>query len=635
MTLANDIVVNTAVGSDNAGALRVDTAGHVVSGKVTANLAALHIANGGSISLTGQVTGAAGLILERGITVTLANATASANDYAGDTVVNLGAANGRSATLRLGGANQIPTGANAGNVTVSSSGTGVGLLDLNGYDQRINGLSGNGIVDGRSGGSAGTNTLTVGDNDATSTFAGIIRNSVGTLALTKTGNGLLSLEGDNTYDGATTIEAGTLQIVGRLGRGAVTIASGATLEINRSNDYSTAGGQSFSGAGRLVKNGAGNLTFAYATISDEPLVSGLQNLEINGGVVRTDNWARWKSDLNLTVNGTGVFEMWNTTTSLGTLNGNGTVRNTVNYGDYASGAAYATNNLSIAAGNFAGTITDNGNGNGPNTGTTGDTRINLIKTGSGTLTLSAANTYGGTTTVNGGRLVVTHASALGAGTVTINAGTLQVDAATPLGNAINVNNGGELGGKGSTGSVTVAAGGALSPGASPGVLNAGNLTLAGGSTINWQVHDATGTAGVGYDQLMVSGMLDLSQANPNSRILLRISSLAGLNTAGDALNFGAPDGVASIRTFQFGQAGGITLNNGQNISDVFAFDVSGFTYSDGSSSNAALWSINWNEDTGAITLTAVPEPSTYGIGLGALALAAAALRRRRKQTPAS
>jgi len=636
VTLANDIVVNTAVGSDNAGALRVDTAGHVVSGKVTANLAALHIANGGSISLTGQVTGAAGLILERGITVTLANATASANDYAGDTVVNLGAADGRSATLRLGGANQIPTGASAGNVTVSSSGTGVGLLDLNGYDQRINGLSGNGIIDGRSGGSAGTNTLTVGDNDATSTFAGIIRNSVGTLALTKTGNGLLSLEGDNTYDGATTIEAGTLQIVGRLGRGAVTIASGATLEVNRSNDYSTAGGQSFSGAGRLVKNGAGNLTFAYATISDEPLVSGLQNLEINGGVVRTDNWARWKSDLNLTVNGTGVFEMWNTTTSLGTLNGNGTIRNTVNYGDYASGAAYATNNLSVAAGNFAGTITDNGNGNGPNTGTTGDTRINLIKTGSGTLTLSAANTYGGTTTVNGGRLVVTHASALGAGTVTINAGTLQVDAATPLGNAITVNNGGELGGKGSTGSVTVATGGTISPGASPGILNAGNLTLAGGSTINWQVNDATGTAGVSYDQLMVSGMLDLSQANPNSRILLRISSLAGLNTAGDALNFGAPDGVASIRTFQFGQAGGITLNNGQNISDVFAFDVSGFTYSDGSSSNAALWSINWNEDTGAITLTAVPEPSTYGIGLGALALAAAALRRRRrKQTPAS
>jgi MYXO-CTERM domain-containing protein len=63
---------------------------------------------------------------------------------------------------------------------------------------------------------------------------------------------------------------------------------------------------------------------------------------------------------------------------------------------------------------------------------------------------------------------------------------------------------------------------------------------------------------------------------------------------------------------------------------VFAFDVSDFRYTDGSSSNAGLWSINWDIGTGAITLTAVPEPSTYGIGLGALALAAAALRRRKK-----
>jgi MYXO-CTERM domain-containing protein len=36
----------------------------------------------------------------------------------------------------------------------------------------------------------------------------------------------------------------------------------------------------------------------------------------------------------------------------------------------------------------------------------------------------------------------------------------------------------------------------------------------------------------------------------------------------------------------------------------------------------------------AITLTAVPEPSTYGFGLGALALAAAAIRRRKRQAKA-
>src|SRR5205823_2185690 len=38
----------------------------------------------------------------------------------------------------------------------------------------------------------------------------------------------------------------------------------------------------------------------------------------------------------------------------------------------------------------------------------------IIKTGSGTLQMSAANTYGGTTIVNGGTLVIANASALGA-----------------------------------------------------------------------------------------------------------------------------------------------------------------------------------------------------------------------------
>ena len=76
--------------------------------------------------------------------------------------------------------------------------------------------------------------------------------------------------------------------------------------------------------------------------------------------------------------------------------------------------------------------------------------------------------------------------------------------------------------------------------------------------------------------------------------------------------------------------GGLQLNAGTtNISDVFTFDLSQFTYSDGSASNAGLWSIDYN--AGIVTLTAVPEPSTYGFGLGALALAAAAIRRRRKQ----
>ena len=79
-------------------------------------------------------------------------------------------------------------------------------------------------------------------------------------------------------------------------------------------------------------------------------------------------------------------------------------------------------------------------------------------------------------------------------------------------------------------------------------------------------------------------------------------------------------------------AGGLNLggNNSANISDLFTFDTSQFTYTGGTASAASLWAIDFNTSSGAITLTAVPEPSTYGLGLGALALAAAAIRRRRQ-----
>ena len=98
-----------------------------------------------------------------------------------------------------------------------------------------------------------------------------------------------------------------------------------------------------------MKNGSGNITFYGSSV-----VSRLQNLVVNGGTVRTDSWALWKSDLNLTVNGSGVFEMWNTTTSLGDLSGNGTVKNSASYSYFVPGEPYATNNLTVVAGTSRG-----------------------------------------------------------------------------------------------------------------------------------------------------------------------------------------------------------------------------------------------------------------------------------------
>ena len=78
---------------------------------------------------------------------------------------------------------------------------------------------------------AGTPTLTVGGNDATSTFSGTIQNTAGTLSLTKIGAGTVTLTGNLNYTGRTTITAGTLKAVGV---GAEGLLAGLTSGSGRS-----------------------------------------------------------------------------------------------------------------------------------------------------------------------------------------------------------------------------------------------------------------------------------------------------------------------------------------------------------------------------------------------------------------
>ena len=78
----------------------------------------------------------------------------------------------------------------------------------------------------------------------------------------------------------------------------------------------------------------------------------------------------------------------------------------------------------------------------------------LTKVGTGTLTLSGANTHTGLTTVDEGTLVINGSIAAGA----------------------VVKDGGILKGIGSMGTVVVEAGGVFSPGLSPGTITVGGLT---------------------------------------------------------------------------------------------------------------------------------------------------------------
>jgi autotransporter-associated beta strand protein len=299
----------------------------------------------------------------------------------------------------------------------------------------------------------------------------------------------------------------------------------------------------------------------------------------------------------------------------------------------ASSASVLTLGGSVSPGKaFSGTISD------------GAGTIALVKTGGNTQILSGSGTYSGGVTVNAGTLQVTGASpstvstALGAATGSVvvnNSGQLFVSAS--IANAVTVNSGGRVSGNGQLDLITVNSGGVIAAATSPTQLNAATLTtnntatVAGGSIIEWKLNDAAGLAGIGYDTFNFTTGLALSGASAANKIVVRIISF---NSPGDA-TAGNPLAMnkGSLKTFAFASASSVTKPTfGTNIADLFTYDVSQFRYTDGTSSDAGLWAMSFDQNTTTMTLTTVvPEPSTYGLGLGALLLAAAAIRRRRRK----
>jgi autotransporter-associated beta strand protein len=207
-----------------------------------------------TFTFTGSAIGGAGSLTKQGSGLLVLS---QANTYSGNTVVSNG-------TLKVATANAIPNGAGKGDVVVG------GTLDLNTNSITINGLSGNGTVDTVAG---GTPTLTVGNNNASSTFSGTLQNSSGSLALTKTGNGTLVLSGTNAYTGATAVNQGSLNYTGSLGIAPATAAGLLTINNSGNNaivNVSAPANLQFNNNNPLIGNnaaGAGALYQSGGTLS--------------------------------------------------------------------------------------------------------------------------------------------------------------------------------------------------------------------------------------------------------------------------------------------------------------------------------------------------------------------------------
>lgn len=206
----------------------------------------------------------------------------------------------------------------------------------------------------------------------------------------------------------------------------------------------------------------------------------------------------------------------------------------------------------------------------------------FTKLGAGTLTISGINTYNGATTVSAGQLTIN--GSIANSTTTVSSGAT-------------------LGGSGTVGALTINSGGFVNPGNSPGILTVnGNYSQAGRFT----AEIAGTTAGVGYDQIDVTGTVNITGGN-------LVTLFSGSYSANDTMFILLNDGADAINGTYTGFAQGATVASYGGFDWLISYNAnsSGNTFTGGND----------------IALMAIPEPSIAAL---ASCFAVFTLLRRRR-----
>ena len=448
------------------------------------------------------------------------------------------------------------------------------------------------------------NTMTV--NGGGNLTPGVISEGGG---VTFNSTGVLTMTAAHTFTGALRIENGTVFAnggTGRLGAGALQLVGG-TLDLNDSTGRNFArpttvsgnfkiiternaagagvthtlgtlsmGAQTLTVEGGNVTSGTQGLTFGATTLTGSPTYDvsnptggGVTVLTLgalaDGGVARTivkqgNGTINLSSAASSLVNGTAVnitggSLISSNATALGSL-ANVTVSASAIFAPNASqtvGALNGAGETQIQPG-FTLTIGSTNNLNSNFTGSISGATGSIIKAGTGSLTLSSTNSYGGSTIINNGVVAIGADTGLGtapasptAGQLTLNGGSLRTTSTF----ALDVNRGVTLG----------ASGGILAPDTATTLTVQGVVDGSGGLTLN-------GTGG--------SVVLAGTSANTYSGLTTITAGTLELNkTAG--VNAIVGDGVSSKVTADVLINGGTLklMANNQIADSVFINQTSG------------------------------------------------------------
>ncbi|EJS4185833.1 fibronectin-binding autotransporter adhesin ShdA [Salmonella enterica] len=379
--------------------------------------------------------------------------------------------------------------------TLDNNVTGGGKIVKTGNDELI--VTGDNTYSGGTTITGGTLTADHADSLGTGAIvnSGVLQVGEGELentlsgsgALVKTGTGELTLSGDNSYFGDTTITGGTLTADHADSLGTGDIDNSGVLQVGEGELENT-----LSGSGALVKTGTGELT-----LSGDNTYSG--GTTITGGTLTADHADSLGTGViaNSGVLQVGEGELENTLSGSGSLVKTGTGELTLSGDNTYSG------DTTITGGTLTADHADSlGTGDIDNSGVlqVGEGELentlsgsgSLVKTGTGELTLSGDNTYSGGTTIDDGVLIAANVNALGGGDVD-NAGTLKLDAEGEF-NLANVTT--------QSGATTELAKGTT--------LNVDSLTQQADSTLNIDLSKANGESAITADSVTLGGTLNVT-----------------------------------------------------------------------------------------------------------------------------